>query len=133
MLLLAGCGEASQPPVDTEAAVEAGVEQALTASAEGYSQLGVDYSEQGDYQKSIEQFDEAIRLDPQDFKSYVARGWVNDELDQYERAIRDYDEAIRLEPRFGGTYRQRGIAYQAIGAGPAAQGDFAKAKELGVE
>jgi len=58
---------------------------------------------------------------------------VNDELDQYERAIRDYDEAIRLEPRFGGTYSQRGIAYQAIGAGPAAPGDSAKAKELGVE
>ena len=31
MLLLAGCGEASQPPVDIDATVEAKVEQALTA------------------------------------------------------------------------------------------------------
>ena len=138
ILLLAGCGEASQPPVDIDATVEAKVEQALTAvptatpypKATLYFQPGVDYAKQGDYRKAIEQFNEAIRIDPQYAAAYYNRGWAYGNLGQYERAIQDFDEAIRIDPQLGRAYYNRGIAYQAMGKSEEAERDFAKVKEL---
>ena len=55
--------------------------------------------------KTIKELDEAIRIDPENPKSYYERGrcyeniWRRlDQEGDYDRAIADYTEAIRLDP-----------------------------------
>ena len=45
-----------------------------SSSSTTYLERGNDYFEQGDYQKSIEQYDEAIRIDPRYAIAYHKRG-----------------------------------------------------------
>ena len=108
MLVLVACGEDSLP----------------------YRNEGDDLSTIGYYQEAIEQYDEAIRIDPQDANTYNGRGLAYGGLGQYERAIQDYDEAIRLNPQDADAYYNRGAAYNALGKSREAERDFAKAKEL---
>ena len=86
-----------------------------------------------EYQLAIENFDEAIRLDPEYAESYVGRGDAYLALDQYQkaiffnrglayrrlgqlqRAIEDYGEAIRLDPTYMNAYVNRGFAYNQLG------------------
>jgi len=49
-------------------------------------------------ERSIEDYDKAIDLDPNDAAAYNNRGFSYRRLGQNERAIEDYDEAIKLDP-----------------------------------
>ena len=69
----------------------------------------------GKYQRAIQDYDEAIRLDPQDAFVYINRGIAYHDLGQYQRAIQDFDEAIRLDPESDLAYLSRGIAYYDLG------------------
>jgi len=64
------------------------------------------------FEKNIEKYTEAIRLDPNDAIAYFNRGGIYYFEDQYDKAIDDYTEAIRLDPDFARAYYVRGIAYQ---------------------
>jgi curved DNA-binding protein CbpA len=99
-------------------------------AAKSYLQMGYNYGEQGDYQKEIEQYDEAIRLDPQFVNAYYNRGVAYGYLGQYEREIQDYDEAIRLNPQFAKAYNNRGLAYTDLGQYERAIQDYDKAIRL---
>jgi tetratricopeptide (TPR) repeat protein len=63
------------------------------------------------YQRAIEDYNEAIRLKPDYANAYLNRGRTYANLNQYQRAIQDYDEAIRLKPDYADAYCNRGIAY----------------------
>lgn len=78
-----------------------------------------------DYQGAIKDFDEAIRLEPQNAVAYFNRGTAYLHLgiedlasEKFEHAIEafieviaDYDEAIRLDPEYADAYGSRGAAY----------------------
>ena len=101
--------------------------------AETAYERGVDYGEQGDYEKAIEEYDEALRLNPEYANAYASRGGAYMLLGQYERAIQDFDEAIRLNPEYANAYYLRAFTYQSLGEQELADRDFQKAKELGYE
>ena len=61
------------------------------------SNRGLAYNDLGQYQRAIEDGNEAIRLDPQDAVAFNNRGIAYYNLGLNERAIDDYDEAIRLD------------------------------------
>jgi tetratricopeptide (TPR) repeat protein len=113
---------------------------------------GVDYYEQGDYRKAIEEYDETIRLslltvekymteahrgelsrrlDPKYPLAHNHRGLAYGKLGEYERAIEDFDETIRLDPQNANAYHNRGLAYEKLGQQKLADRDFARARELG--
>ena len=94
---------------------------------------GTDYLEKGEYEKAIQDYDEAILLDPLDAITYSNRGSAYYNLGQHERAIQDYDEAILLDPLNAIAYYFRGLIYGELGKSDEAARDFAKAKELGFE
>ena len=52
----------------------------------------------GQYEAAIEDYDEAIRLNPDYTYAYSGRGFAKRQLGQYEAATEDYDEAIKLKP-----------------------------------
>ena len=64
--------------------------------AQAYPQRGKAYSILDRRGQAIQDFHEAIRLDPQNAQASFSRGGSLDVLGEYQRAKSDYDEAIRL-------------------------------------
>jgi len=60
---------------------------------------GVSWSEKKEYDRAIADYNEAIRLNPQDAGFFNSRGdaWLDKK--DYDRAIADFSEAIRLIPQ----------------------------------
>ena len=69
----------------------------------------------GEYQKAIAEYDEALRLKPDDADAYAARGLVHYDLGEYQKAIADYDEALLLKPSYARAYGNRCRAYSHLG------------------
>ena len=79
--------------------------------AAAYFSRGEGHYEQGDYDRAIAEYDQAIQLDPKFAIAYNSRGNAYAGKGQYQRAIQDYDEAIRLNPRYAVAYINRGVIY----------------------
>ena len=87
-------------------------------------QRGIAYYEQGQYDRAIRDFDEAIRLDAGYVHAWNNRGLTYSNKGQYDRAIRDLDEAIRLDPGHVPAWHNRGAAYYNKGDYDQAIRDF---------
>ena len=87
----------------------------VTLSATSHLESGDKYAAQGNYQKAIEEYTEAIRIDPEHHLAFFNRGVVYTVLDQPERMIEDVDEAIRLNPKYAEAYFFRGVTYSILG------------------
>ena len=70
---------------------------------------------QGWYDRAIQDYDEAIRLDPEYALAYNDRGTAYSRKAQPRRAIQDYDKAIRLDPGMTFAYSNRGNAHSSRG------------------
>ncbi len=71
---------------------------------------GLIYARKGEYDRAIQDYDQAIRLNPNDAQAFNNRGNVYVTKGQYDRAIQDYDQAIRLNPKDAKALLYRGIA-----------------------
>ncbi len=71
------------------------------------------YFRMQEYDRAVQDFDEAIRLDPSFLNAFFQRGDVYLAKQDYDRAIQDYDEVIRLDPSDAEAFRYRGDAYLA--------------------
>jgi tetratricopeptide (TPR) repeat protein len=67
------------------------------------------------YEMSINDFTQAIKLDPNNSVIYRERGVVYSDSGNFEKALLDYTEAIRLSPNYAWAYRNRGNTYEAKG------------------
>jgi tetratricopeptide (TPR) repeat protein len=56
------------------------------------------YASKGNYDRAIQDFDQAIRLDPNNPVAFFSRGNVYARQGEYDHAIDDFDQAIRLDP-----------------------------------
>ena len=108
-LLLSACGGDSAPL----AATATPTSQQPTRAKEHFA-TGFELIQQGNYEEAIEQFDEALSLDPQYAAAYNNRGTAYDDLGLPTRAIQDYDDAIRLNPQYADAYYNRGITYNNV-------------------
>lgn len=75
-----------------------------------YNNRGLAYNKLGDYQKAIEDFDTALKINPSFFYTYVNRGIVYGKVGKFNEAIADFDSALRLKPDYGEAYYYRAIA-----------------------
>jgi tetratricopeptide (TPR) repeat protein len=118
---------------------------------------GIMFAMEGDYEKAIEEFTEAITLEPDLHEAYMLRGRalvasVSDviRVDEnfsgilifnfktsnrerqagYERAMADFSQAIKLEPNSAQAYRERGVIYQEQGDSKRANADYSQAIKL---
>ena len=67
---------------------------------------------EGEDDKAIAAFGEAIRFDPKFIQAYFFRGLVRAEKKkEYDKAIADYDQAIGLDPKLAMAYNGRGNAW----------------------
>jgi tetratricopeptide (TPR) repeat protein len=68
--------------------------------AQRIAQDGLAAYERGDYDQAIQDYDEAIHLNPDYALAFNRRGIAYWHKGNYDRAIQDYDEAIRLKPDY---------------------------------
>jgi tetratricopeptide (TPR) repeat protein len=80
-----------------------------------YNNRGVAYKNLGEYRRAIQDYDQALRLDPGYAVVYSNRGVAYGDLGEYRRAIQDHDQALRLDPDDAIAYTNRGEAYRNLG------------------
>jgi tetratricopeptide (TPR) repeat protein len=77
-----------------------------------YHAVGDDGAANGhDYERAIADFNQAIRLSPNNTEYWTARGDAFGYKGDYDRAIADYGQVLRLNPDDASTYAKRGDAY----------------------
>jgi lipoprotein NlpI len=84
----------------------------------------------GNYERAIQDYDQAIRLNPSSALAYNNRGRANHLKEDYAQAISDYGAAINLDPDYPLAFYNRGLARFDQGLYIAAVPDFVRAVQL---
>jgi Tfp pilus assembly protein PilF len=92
-----------------------------------YTHRGLAYSVAHDNDRAIQDYAQAIALDPNYAPAYNDLGIACKDKGDYDRAIEDYTQAIRLYPRYAKAYANRGIAYKNKGDIGRAIEDYSRA------
>jgi tetratricopeptide (TPR) repeat protein len=82
------------------------------------------------YDRAIEDYDQAIKFDPNYTKAFNNRGDAYADRGQPDRAIQDYDEAIKLNPSDAEAFNSRGVSYSDMGQFYRAIQDYDQAIKL---
>jgi tetratricopeptide (TPR) repeat protein len=98
--------------------------------AMAFNNRGVAHRLKGEYDRALEDFREAILLDPNFANAYHNRGVIYGLKGDYDRAIRDYAEAISLNKRFSAAFYSRAIAHLEKGDLDRSLDDFATVLRL---
>ncbi|HEX8664881.1 MAG TPA: tetratricopeptide repeat protein [Beijerinckiaceae bacterium] len=77
----------------------AGAFDTLAERAVAALNRGVQHYNKGELDEAKAAYDEAVRLDPDQFRAYYYRGMLAERRGDRDAAIADYGEAIRAEPR----------------------------------
>jgi tetratricopeptide (TPR) repeat protein len=84
----------------------------------------------GDFQGALHDYEAAIRIDGQNWTSYLGRGNARNSLGDWRGAVQDFDRAIALNPVWPKSYNNRGVAKARLGDRQGAIADLSKAIEL---
>jgi tetratricopeptide (TPR) repeat protein len=103
------------------------------AEAQKWFNRANDESQKGNKETSIEYYNKAIELNPEEATAHNNRGVAYYDIKEYEKAISDYNKEIELNPEFADAYYNRGIAYSDIKEYEKAISDYTKAIELNPE
>lgn len=98
--------------------------------AHAFYSLGNAYSAKGNHHQAIEDYGEAIYLDPSHGWAYNNRCWSRGLLRQSTEALQDCDEAFRLLPDRSEILDSRALAYWQLGELDLARADLARAREI---
>ena len=101
--------------------------------AVAYIDRGNGYQDSGEYDRAIQDYDQAILLEPDSALAFYNRGNAYDSKGEYDRAIADYDLVIQLAPEGDHAYYAyygRGYAYSAKGEYDRAIKDYDRAIRL---
>ena len=109
--------------------IEAGEEPSENLALAYYNR-GRSYSDKGDYDRAIADYDRAIELQPSYVIAYNNRGAAYGSKGDYDRAIADYDKAIQLQPDYAVAYNNRGWVYFKKGQYDRAIADADRAIQL---
>jgi len=92
-----------------------------------YNIRGLGYADQGQYQRAIQDYNDALIIKSDFAEAYSNRANAFGAIGQRERAFHDFDRAIRLRPNYADAYYNRGILYKEIGHYEQAITDFTMA------
>jgi tetratricopeptide (TPR) repeat protein len=92
--------------------------------ATAFNNRGVAHKFKGEYDLALEDYNQAILLNPSFANAYNNRGVIYRLKSDYDRAIKDYDEAIWLDSNIPAFFYNRAIAYSDKEDYGRAIGDF---------
>ena len=87
----------------------------------------------GKYQQAIDNFNEAIELDPEYADVYNNRGVAYAILGDNDQAIADFNKVLEIEPNDTQAYLNRGLTYKTLGQINEAIIDYERALELSTD
>ena len=118
-------------PATAEPAAPTLPDSKASAEADSYFEKGIDFGKQNKFQKAVENFDKAIKLNPNRADFFASRGHAHYYLGKYDKAIDDYTKAIAKNPNYALAYSMRGLSRTRSGHYPQAIEDFNRAIALG--
>ncbi|MGC2422846.1 MAG: tetratricopeptide repeat protein [Nitrospirota bacterium] len=92
-------------------------------------QDGLQSYKQGDYQKAMDMFTQAVDADPKNAEAHFFKGNCLALLGKKQEAIAEYDKSIQLAPNVPQPYYNEGNAYASLGKDKEALEAFDKAIE----
>jgi Flp pilus assembly protein TadD len=114
-----------------------GLTAAIESGRETPETLAVIYRDRGkahqlhdEYDRAIEDFNQAIRFDPTDAHAFACRGTAYSHKGDLDRAVADYNEAIRLDPQNAVYHHVRAWLHHGQGDYDRAIADFDQAIRL---
>jgi len=113
--------------------VMSGLESSLAEQCRAYAylSLSLDRYREEDYHRAIDEINEAIRLHPDNPKTYHIRGNNHHRLEEYQGAIDDYNQALCLVSKeIAKFYNNRGVARFSLGDKAGAIADYTEALRL---
>jgi len=114
------------------AVLVSGIAYSAEMNIDAYYARGIAHLNQGEFDKALTVWNEAIRLTPKIGMTYKGRCEAYMAKEEYDKAIADINKAIRLSPKDAMAYYDRGLVYKVKGDAVKAEADFARAKEIGV-
>ena len=99
-------------------------------SARDFYARGITNLDQYNYQKSAEDFNQAIKLDPKYIEAYFKRGYAYTWLRKYPEALADFNQVIALDPNYLDGYLNRGWTEMWLQNNQEALADFNRAIRL---
>jgi tetratricopeptide (TPR) repeat protein len=98
----------------------AGCSRIIAANAESktniaiaYMDRGIAHQNKGEHQDAIADFNQSLKLNPNDPAVYRSRGFSFAQTQEYDLAIDDYNQTIKLKPDYRNIYYDRAWTYAA--------------------
>ncbi|MCA2803989.1 MAG: serine protease, partial [Microcystis sp. M114S2] len=102
----------------------------LAPRAAWYVNRGILYRRQQKYELALDDYNQAIELNPNHANAYNNRGNLYQDLQKYELALDDFNKAIEINPNFAILYYNRGGLYYDQKKYELALADWNKAIEI---
>ncbi len=102
---------ASDRPIRGCTAVIKASERVLAHLVAAYNNRGLAFRSNGELDRAIEDYDQAIRLQPDYYIAINNRGVALMAKGEFDRAIADFDRAIQLKPDYLAAFGARAAAY----------------------
>jgi tetratricopeptide (TPR) repeat protein len=99
---------------------------APSSSGDWFNEGNMNYNN-GNYQKAIECYDHAIKLNPQLKEAWCNKGISLCKLSKYQDAINIFDYVLSIYPDYSTAWRSKGQALKAMGREDEAKQAFLKA------
>lgn len=96
-----------------------------------YFNQGYMYQMEKQHEKAIEEYKEAIQINPKDADAYNNIGAVLIELERYEEASEYLRKALQVDPRHPEAHFNLGLAYQMVRNFNEAQMEYKRAMQYG--
>ena len=87
---------------------------------------GVSHLNRGKPEKALEDFNRAIKIDPQLAGGYLGRANTLNMMGRYGESIEDYDTVLEIDPKLANAYINRGSAYSHLEEYEKAIADYEK-------
>ncbi|MDQ1639566.1 MAG: hypothetical protein QOF62_2905 [Pyrinomonadaceae bacterium] len=102
-------------------------------NTDAYNDRGSAYSNRGNLEKALEDYNQVIQSQPSDARAYARafnnRGFVFYKQGNTNRALEDFNRAINLSPHDASPFNNRGAAYSDLGKFKEALNDYGKVIE----
>jgi tetratricopeptide (TPR) repeat protein len=98
--------------------------------AKNFLKHGLDKLNRGDYPGALEDFKQALRLNPNFTEAYVCQSIIHYYQGDHQGAIADCNQVLRINPRNAEAYNNRGLNRCAMGDHQRAIADFNQVLEI---
>ena len=102
------------------------------SSVEWYNE-GVGFIDEGNNEKALEAFNEAIKLDPEDAEAWNNKGLVLGYIGKYEEAQECFEKALTIDPELTNAWNNNGSALLYVGRYEEAIESFNRTLEIDPE